>query len=158
MNKFQSILPPSRNKPTPGRFYQPPCSRYDGYPPGKITRFSRNYLMGTCSQNVDGMSDFVCRKHPDTHTWHCRDSTGRLQGSSPNSICCYGERRRQGIRRRIYPSVPSSCCSQGLEGCAKRLTYLEGHHQENKRIQRQNMYRCGRCVNLSPQERALLRD
>ena len=152
MEKYQAILPPSHHgidKP-----YKPPCPRYESYPPGEITRFSRDYLVGTCSPNFDGTSDFFCRM--GAYAWHCRDSTGRLRGPSPNSICCYGERKRRPFPVRSR-SVPPFCCSQDLEGCAQCATYSQGYDQSNKRAQRRNMYECARCVQLSQQERALLR-
>ena len=157
------FLPPSHDNRT--RYYRPPCARYRYTPSGMITQFGPDSLIGTCQANSYGLSDFSCSRDPRTFQWNCRDLSGTIRGPSPTSICCAGERSGcscSSCRPRRFPQrngdIPSFCCSQDLQACSQCLTYFEGSDQTNPNVNRMNMYRCSKCVQLSPQERALLRD
>jgi hypothetical protein len=117
---LKAIIPPSRRprqRPHRGfavRAFRPQCAQYAMLQPGEI-RQGGSDIMGTCSPNTDGSYDFICDSRG------CRGQNGAF-AQTPGEICCPQAQNSWQYQRTERTGIPSECCNQDVNSCAKCLT------------------------------------
>lgn len=119
--------------------YNPPCSQYWGYLPGRIVYTGQQSFAGNCSSNVDGSYDFFCHRTPQGQQV-CQGSNGAI-AYSPNGICC--PQNQWWGPGSGWNGIPHQCCTKDTNSCAICLTDYEGDFSGNAAARHQrNMSRC----------------